>query len=137
MCTFFYGHSCVAYDYYFYYRKEDPSIQVLFVEIEKLHDEFDSIARPKLEIESPKGKNKVEDMSQASASAESKVQNSPKLGKIDSPRSPVPVKQEFDPDSDLAKFELEFGKEGNYYSADEISGWEFDELEEELKSESK
>lgn len=123
----------VAYNYYFYYRREDPSIQVLFVEIEKLHEEFDSIARPTLEIESPKGKTEAEDKPQASAS----VPNSPKPAKIDSPKSPVPVKRELEPDSDLAKFELEFGKEGKDYSADEISGWEFDELEEELRSESK
>ncbi|KAJ4808847.1 centrosomal protein of 135 kDa-like protein [Rhynchospora pubera] len=118
-------------------RKEDPDIKVLFVEIEKLHEEFDSIARPKLEIESPKGKNKAEDKSQGSASTEIKVPNSPKPTQIDSPKSPVQVKQELDPESDLAKFELEFGKEGKDFSADEISGWEFDELEEELRSETK
>lgn len=125
---------------------------MLFVEIEKLQEEFDSIARPKLEIESPKGKTKAEDKSQASASdepskaedkwqtsasAEGKVPNSPKPAEMNSPKSPVPVKHDLDPDTDLSKFELEFGKEGKDYSADEISGWEFDELEEELRSESK
>jgi hypothetical protein len=37
-----------------------------------------------------------------------------------------------DPNSELAKLELEFGKVNKY--PEETSGWDFDELEEELRA---
>ncbi|KAJ3694075.1 hypothetical protein LUZ60_009555 [Juncus effusus] len=123
-------------------RREDAEIKVLFVELEKLHEEFDSIERPKLETEFPIEKLKSEEKSQT----EIQPPNSPKPAKIDSPKSPKPVKIGSQKSPKTAKIEspkfeadleLEFGKEGKDYSADEISGWEFDELEEELRAESK
>ncbi|XP_020273369.1 uncharacterized protein LOC109848332 [Asparagus officinalis] len=58
---------------------------------------------------------------------------SPKSRAANSPKSTTdrPV----DTESELANFELEFGEPGRDYSNEEIGGWEFDELEQELRSE--
>ncbi|CAH8325096.1 unnamed protein product [Eruca vesicaria subsp. sativa] len=110
-------------------KKEDLRVKELFDDMEKMRQEFESIARPTLEIETPSPK------SSASAAA--------------SPKSPNPIKsvtqnpelsnptagssQESNPESELAELEPEIGKVARDYSADEVDGWEFDELEKELQ----
>ncbi|KAM0860709.1 hypothetical protein ACQ4PT_046376 [Festuca glaucescens] len=100
-------------------RRDDPEIGSLFSEIEKLREAFDSIERPTLDIEVRRAKVPTKERPESSSSP------------VVSPKSPV--KSEQMPHPELAELELEFGKSGRY-SHEDISGWEFDELEEELRA---
>lgn len=132
-------------------RKDDPEVKELFDSIEKMRGEFESIERPILEIETPREKVTVfEERSQKGPSHTAQTNNSPRSKGVESPKSasnsPKPIgvgspkpsqvttEQKLDPESELAKLELEFGKMSKDYSTDEIGGWEFDELEQELRS---
>ncbi|KAF6161666.1 hypothetical protein GIB67_041774 [Kingdonia uniflora] len=108
-------------------RKDDERVKELFDSIEKLKAEFESVERPTLEIEVPLKNQEERPAVQTIETLLSK--------KDELPTSPL-VKEEhsFDPEADLAKLESEFGKVGRDYSTEEIGGWEFDELEDELKS---
>lgn len=93
--------------------------------------EFESIGRPTLnheaspagELTSPEGKSESHQnrLAQTAASPKSKRPESPKPERLD-------------PEAELAKLESEFGKVTRDFSAEEIGGWEFDELEQELRS---
>ncbi|CAL4958309.1 unnamed protein product [Urochloa decumbens] len=122
-------------------RQDDEEVRNLFSEIEKLREAFESVERPTLEIEVRKAKEPTKDKSEPSrltkeksGSSHSPVQapSSPKDVPVESPTSPVKPEQMLDPDSELAKLELEFGKVNKRH--DETSGWDFDELEEELRA---
>ncbi|XP_020102579.1 uncharacterized protein LOC109720105 [Ananas comosus] len=117
-------------------RRDDPEIKNIFADIEKLREEFEAIERPTLEIEIPKDKMTPEERLNRSSSHTERNPTSPKPAGTGSPKSTSAAaeEQQFDPESELAKLEMEFGKVGKEYSGDEISGWEFDELEEELRS---
>lgn len=110
----------------------------LLTDIEKLRQEFDSVERPVLEIESPppKAESSHNDNQPKSPSKPSGGSlGSPKATKPDSSSvTSVNAQLDVDPDSDLAKFESEFGKLSHDQSAEEIGDWEFDELERELLS---
>eukprot|EP00268_Persea_americana_P054911 TRINITY_DN6340_c0_g1_i1.p1 TRINITY_DN6340_c0_g1~~TRINITY_DN6340_c0_g1_i1.p1 ORF type:complete len:673 (+),score=187.85 TRINITY_DN6340_c0_g1_i1:332-2350(+) len=117
-------------------RQDDPEVKELFDAIEHIKKEFESIERPTLEIEtpSPKGERASEEWqhkgfpeSQTIEAAPSKKEESPKTVS-------APVDQSLDPEAELAKLESEFGNMSRDYTAEEIGGWEFDELEQELKS---
>ncbi|CAL4977953.1 unnamed protein product [Urochloa decumbens] len=122
-------------------RQDDEEVRYLFSEIEKLREAFESVERPTLDIEVRKAKEPTKDKSEPSrltkeksGSSHSPVQapSSPKDVPVESPTSPVKPEQMLDPDSELATLELEFGKVNK--SHDETSGWDFDELEEELRA---
>jgi len=122
-------------------RQDDEEIRNLFSEIEKLREAFESVERPTLDIEVRRAKDPTKDKSESnrpakdkSGSSHSPVQapSSPKDVPVDSPKSPVKPEQMLDPDSELAKLELEFGKVNKDH--EDISGWDFDELEEELRA---
>ena len=124
-----------------FFRKDDEEIRNLFSEIEKLREAFESVERPTLDIEVRRAKDPTKDKSESnrpakdkSGSSHSPVQapSSPKDVPVESPKSPVTPEQMLDPDSELAKLELEFGKVSKDH--EEISGWDFDELEEELRA---
>ncbi|CAA6654860.1 unnamed protein product [Spirodela intermedia] len=118
-------------------RGDDNRVRELFDEIESVRAEFESIARPTLirEASSPAGEmtssgekseNHQTHLPQTVASPKSKHPESPKPG-----AGPA---EQLDPEAELAKLESEFGKVTRDFSAEEIGGWEFDELEQELKS---
>ncbi|XP_062092742.1 nuclear-pore anchor-like [Humulus lupulus] len=120
-------------------RKDDPNIKKLFDEIEKLRGEFESIERPSLEMENPT--QKVETLSTSEIIKSSKPQSpkkdagAHKTEQDEHIKSPsAKAEQMLDPEAELAKLESEFGKVDQDYTTEEIGGWEFDELERELRS---
>lgn len=135
----------------FYSRKDDPKIKELFNDIEKLREEFESIERPILELETPSPKAETNPKSEtpileAETPSSRKLQSGPSQPQKDDtgahvvetdkhPKSPSgKTEQTLDPEAELAKLESEYGKVGRDYTADEIGDWEFDELERELRS---
>uniref|UniRef100_J3KWJ4 Uncharacterized protein n=2 Tax=Oryza brachyantha TaxID=4533 RepID=J3KWJ4_ORYBR len=124
-------------------RRDDDEVRNLFSEIDKLREAFESVERPTLDIEVRRAKVPTKERAESSSSpvqapstpkAEMvEAPSTPKAEIMGAPKSPVKPDQPLDPDSELAKLELEFGQV-NKYSPEEISGWEFDELEEELRA---
>ncbi|CAL9230164.1 unnamed protein product [Arabidopsis halleri] len=129
-------------------KKDDRRVKELFDDMEKMRQQFESIARPMLEIEIPSPKSSVTSPKSSATSPKSPKPSSssmddstestqtqkPELS--NPPQAPNPTagsSQEFNPEAELAELESEFGKVARDYSADEVDGWEFDELEKELQ----
>ncbi|XP_065870362.1 uncharacterized protein [Euphorbia lathyris] len=123
-----------------FHRKEDTRIKNLFDDLEKLRKGFESVERPILEIETlptPKSETISEKApgSPARGSNLTRQGSSPKPETDALPKAPsIEKDQVLDPAAELAKLESEFGKDARDYSAEEINDWEFDELEQELRS---
>lgn len=140
-------------------RKDEPKIKELFNDIEKLREEFESIERPNLELETPTpkaespsskklqsgpsqplkvdipGADEVETDKHAAKTEHVKDSGANKVGIDKRPKSSaVKTEQALDAEAELAKLESEFGKVGRDYSTEEVGDWEFDELERELRS---
>ncbi|KAJ0229052.1 hypothetical protein HA466_0315250 [Hirschfeldia incana] len=123
-------------------KKDDRRVKELFDDMEKMRQEFESIARPTLEIEiTPSPKSSVASPKSPKPSSSSKdapvkfVTQKTELS--DPTEAPTTTtggsSRELNPESELAEFESEIGKVARDYSADEVDGWEFDELEKELQ----
>ncbi|MQM06839.1 hypothetical protein Taro_039662 [Colocasia esculenta] len=124
-------------------RGDDAKVKQLFDAIEGMRVDFESIERPFLRHETlakdevMSSEERAEDPSHLSRTIESpksKRTDSPKSRHADSPKSATAALEQLDPEAELAKLESEFGKVTRDYSSEEIGGWEFDELEQELKS---
>ncbi|RLN17234.1 GRIP and coiled-coil domain-containing protein C27D7.02c-like [Panicum miliaceum] len=104
---------------YYKTRREEPEVKKLFDTIDNLRVEFESVPRPVLQIEIKEQEEK------AKRSRSLKVSRSPGHSRSDSPIAPqLRTRLPSETESELAKFDPE-------YKADEISGWEFDDLEDE------
>ncbi|XP_077213401.1 uncharacterized protein LOC143848362 [Tasmannia lanceolata] len=118
-------------------RQDNPKVKDLFAAIEQTEKEFEAIERPTLKIEtpSPKGETPSEKISENSSShATQIVETSPLKGEESQKSALATADQSLDTEAELAKLESEFGKVSRDYSTEEIGGWEFDELEQELRS---
>lgn len=106
--------------------------------------EFEAIERPTLELETPDDEAEIPSNEEESSSGENQEENhlktpeaakSPESKKIEHPDSPsTKSKQVLAPGAEIENIESEFGEVNQDYSAEEIGGWEFDELEKELIS---
>ncbi|KAG2242075.1 hypothetical protein Bca52824_096079 [Brassica carinata] len=123
-------------------KKDDRRVKELFDDMEKMRQEFESIARPTLEIETPSPKSSVASPKspKPSSSMDAPVKYVTQKTELSNPTEAPPTtttaassSQELNPESELAEFESEFGKVARDYSADEVDGWEFDELEKEVQ----
>lgn len=112
--------------------------------IDQMRQKFEALQRPILELEpvTPK-KNIATTDEKASENTSESLQSFHKEIKEQLPTSVQEPDKDFksaeeilDHEAELAKLESEFGKSGEGYSSQEIGGWEFDELEEELRSNS-
>lgn len=128
-------------------RRSDPEVEELFNDTEKIRTDFISTERPVLEIEALKEKAERQDKQHSLSQgidfipSPKSAKGSPKSDKSAPNESPkftsMTRRQQHDPESELAKFEKEFGDVGSSFSNEEVGGWEFDELEEELRSATK
>ncbi|CAH8327764.1 unnamed protein product [Eruca vesicaria subsp. sativa] len=128
-------------------KKDDRRVKELFDEMEKLRQEFEAIARPTLEIETPSPKSIASSPKSPKPSSSSMdaplestttVTQKPEVSNPPAETAPTTTttaasSQEFNHEAELAELESEFGKVARDYTADEVDGWEFDDLEKELQ----
>ncbi|KAF5471708.1 hypothetical protein F2P56_008481 [Juglans regia] len=118
------------------FRKDDQKVKELFDDLEKIKEEFESITRPKLEIETPTRK------------LETPSSNGPHQSPfLDSKQNTVALEEKqdeamtkrlnaLDSEAEPTKVELEIGQFSGDELAEEIGDWEFDAIEQDLKTSS-
>ncbi|KAG2239579.1 hypothetical protein Bca52824_091639 [Brassica carinata] len=113
-------------------KKDDRRVKELFDDMEKMRQEFESIARPTLEIETPSPKSSVASPKspKPSSSMDAPVKYVTQKTELSNPTEAPPTTTTA---ASSTEFESEFGKVARDYSADEVDGWEFDELEKEVQ----
>ncbi|XP_062115089.1 uncharacterized protein LOC133829282 [Humulus lupulus] len=99
------------------FRKEDDKVKDLFDAIENLRDEFESIERPILKIETP-NKNSMNSKSPSTKSIHEVIQS-----------SLIKDKMTLKSEENLTELDTELGNDGRSDSAEEINDWEFDAFE--------
>lgn len=110
--------------------------------VDQIRQELETIQRPTLELEpvTPKENNPSSEGKTLEHLKEKHESFHPVEGTEQLPRSAneydgaVKSSGILDAEAELAKLESEFGKTGGRYSSEEISAWEFDELEKEFRS---
>ncbi|KAL5716897.1 hypothetical protein ACHQM5_010002 [Ranunculus cassubicifolius] len=120
-----------------FYGKDDARVKEMFDSIEQIRKEFDSIERPNLAIETPPTKENPKESEETRRNVETDTSVVERVGvrEDDIPEGElVKTEEPLDPEAELAKLESEFGNIGKDYSAEEIGGWEFDELESEFNT---
>ncbi|CAA0808226.1 Unknown protein [Striga hermonthica] len=118
--------------------KENPKVKVLFDNIEKLREEFESIERPNLEIENPVKEAAIyacetSDIRRVTNSITEQPEKITTGNNDGSKPPPLKSEQMLDPEAELAKLESQVGNINKDYTTEEISEWEFDELEREMR----
>ncbi|KAE9447863.1 hypothetical protein C3L33_20245, partial [Rhododendron williamsianum] len=121
-------------------RHDNQMVEELLNHLEKTKDEFESIERPELDIESPTRSANATLMENSKSSPFS-VPKRPQLRKApealerklsESPKI-MGVKTS-DPGAKLLELKLELERESKEEPTEEIGGWEFDELEKDLET---
>ncbi|VAH89522.1 uncharacterized protein LOC119285320 isoform X2 [Triticum dicoccoides] len=110
-------------------RLDDPEVKNLFASIDRLRVEFESVPRPVLQIEI----NEKEEGSRRTRSPSSKGGGggTPTHSRTESPiAAQLRTRLPSESDSEPGKFDQDYRE----YGADDIGGWEFDDLEGELRS---
>lgn len=102
------------------YRKKDKRVKHLFDDLENIKQEFESIERPTLEVETPMQKSQSPASSKSQHSAKS--QNSP-WSRLKSSLNKTEMKFELENDDD----------ENSEYETEEIVEWEYDAFEKDIK----
>lgn len=117
-------------------RKDDQKVKELFDALGKINDEFESIERPKLEIETPTRKSETPSSNGGHQSSFLTYRhNTESLGDKQDEASIERVNA-LGIESELAKPKPVFGKVGGDDLAEEIGEWEFDVHEDDLKTSS-
>uniref|UniRef100_A0A1D1YZX4 Coiled-coil domain-containing protein 150 n=1 Tax=Anthurium amnicola TaxID=1678845 RepID=A0A1D1YZX4_9ARAE len=117
-------------------RGDDHKVKELFDAIERMRHEYESIERPILDRETASTEEMMptEERSESGPSHQAQTVVPPKPKPTESPKATTATTEQLDPEAELAKLESEFGKVTRDFSVEEIGGWEFEELEQELRS---
>lgn len=113
-------------------RREDQKIKELFDAIETLKDEFESIARPIFEIETPSQISETPSKSKNNKSPSTiseQTAETPKSIKEVIDSSMIKEKKTLDSKAELTELDSQLGNDSRSDSAEEINDWEFDALE--------
>ncbi|KAH7553445.1 hypothetical protein JRO89_XS12G0012900 [Xanthoceras sorbifolium] len=120
------------------YRKENEKVKELFDALDKIKEEFESIERPVLEVEtptcqsqSPSGNELYKNLSSPTATQFSET---PEQKQQEKPDSSSIKEQVPDAKPKLERLDSESGTDSRESSAEEITGWEYDLLEKDEKT---
>ncbi|KAF8042371.1 hypothetical protein BT93_A0866 [Corymbia citriodora subsp. variegata] len=118
------------------FRKDHEKVEKLFAALEKIKDEFDSIQRPDLEIETPiqKSQNPLTNGHPITPSSVSgKASQNSRKGEV-TDGSSNKVEKTSSPNSEPGKLEFDYEKAHRDHLTDESGDWDFDELEKEFRA---
>ncbi|KAI6698213.1 hypothetical protein NL676_018332 [Syzygium grande] len=118
------------------FRKDHEKVEKLFASLEKIKDEFDSIQRPGLEIETPTQKSQNPLTNGHPISSSSVLAKASQNFREDEATDGSSIKVEMTSNtiSEPEKLEVDYGKADRDHLTNEIGDWEFDELEKEFRA---
>ncbi|XP_062167974.1 protein GRIP-like isoform X2 [Alnus glutinosa] len=118
------------------FRKDDQKVKELFDVLERINDEFESIERPKLEIETPTRKSETPSGNGRHQSSFLTSKHNTESLEDKQDEASIEKVNASGIESQLGKAEPKFGKVGGDDLAEEIGDWEFDVHVEDLKTSS-